>query len=105
MFFRYLHHKLSQVQLLAPNLMLGLISLSNALKRNHNIRYNDPDFYYNNFSSASRNQLPNHGLIFPAEPTTEPGTEDDATRWFPGFLTALPMPSEARLLASIRGNY
>ena len=44
MFFRYLHYKLSQVQLLAPNLKLGLVSLLNAIKRNHNIRYNDPDF-------------------------------------------------------------
>ena len=44
MFFRYLHYKLSQVQLLAPNLKLGLILLSNALKRNHDIQYCDSDF-------------------------------------------------------------
>ena len=44
MFFRYLHYKLGQVELLAPNLKPGLWSLSNALKKNHNIRYDDSDF-------------------------------------------------------------
>ena len=42
-FFGYLYNKLGWIQLLAPNLKLGLLSLSNTLKRNHDIRYCDSD--------------------------------------------------------------
>ena len=42
-FFGYLYHKLSWIQMLAPNLKLGFISLANALMRNHDIRYCNPD--------------------------------------------------------------
>ena len=44
MFFRYLHYKLGQIELLAPNLKLGLWSLSNALRNNHDIRYDNSGF-------------------------------------------------------------
>ena len=43
MFFRYLHYKVGQFELLAPNLKLGLWLFSNVLKKNHNIRYDDSD--------------------------------------------------------------
>ena len=42
-FFSYLYHKISWIQMLAPNLKLGFTSLANALIKSNTIRYLNPD--------------------------------------------------------------
>ena len=42
-FFSYLYHKLIWIQLLAPNLKLGCISLANALLNNNVVRHHNSD--------------------------------------------------------------
>ena len=42
-FFSYLYHKLNWIQLLAPNLKLGCISMANALLNNNVVRYYNSD--------------------------------------------------------------
>ena len=42
-FFTYLYHKLIWIQMLAPNLKLGCISLTNALLNNNVVRHYNSD--------------------------------------------------------------
>ena len=42
-FFTYLYHKLNWIQLLAPNLKLGCVSLANALLNNNVVRHYNSD--------------------------------------------------------------
>ena len=42
-FFTYLYHKLNWIQLLAPNLKLGCVSLANALLKNNVVRHYNSD--------------------------------------------------------------
>ena len=42
-FFSYLYHKLNWIQLLAPNLKLGCVSLANALIKSNVVRHYNSD--------------------------------------------------------------
>merc|ERR1711891_129781 len=48
-FFNYLYHKLMWIQLLAPNLKLGCVSLANALLNNNVVQHYNSDIKYDYF--------------------------------------------------------